>query len=245
MGTAADMIEAMRALLGTTEDLGVNHNRLTDWFADRHGEQYRVCPWCDITVAYAAAQSGNVEATMGEFAWTVAHAGRFYDAGRWHSGINGIRPGDVVFFDWGGTRNIQKIDHVGVVEAVYADGNVLVIEGNTDDRCMRRLRSPGAIAGYGRPAYDGQPVTLSLEIDGVFGPLTKRALQRWLSVQADGVFGPITKRALQRNLGVVADGIIGPVTVRALQRRVGAAVDGVWGPQTTRALQRKLNDGTF
>lgn len=241
MGTAQGMIDAMRALIGTTEDLGENHNRLTDWYADRHGEEYRICPWCDITVAYAAAQSGNVEATMGEFAWTVAHAGRFYDTGRWHAGTAGIRPGDVVFFDWSGSRDIQKIDHVGVVEAVYKTGNIMVIEGNTDNRCMRRLRGPQIIAGYGRPAYDGAPVVATLAVDGVFGPLTKRALQRHLGVTADGVFGPVTKCALQRHLEVRTDGVIGPITVRALQREIGARVDGQWGPETTRCLQRYLN----
>jgi peptidoglycan hydrolase-like protein with peptidoglycan-binding domain len=240
VGTAQGLINAMRALIGTTEDLGENHNRLTDWFADRHGEQYRVCPWCDITVAYAAAQSDNVIATMGEFAWTVAHAGRFYDAGRWNAGMSGIKPGDVVFFDWSGTHTISKIDHVGVVEAVYSNGTVGTIEGNTDNQCLRRLRGPSVIAGYGRPAYEG-PVTLLLDVDGEFGPMTKRALQRKLEVLADGIFGPVTKKALQRRLSVAADGIIGPVTVRALQRHVGANVDGVWGSQTTRKLQTALN----
>lgn len=247
MGTAAGMIAEMRKLIGLGEE-AENHNRLTDWYADRHGEQYRVCPWCDIAVSYAATMSGNGH--IGEFAWTVAHAGAFRDAGRWRPGTAGVRPGDIVFFDWGGTREISRIDHVGVVEAVHFDGTVTTIEGNTDNQCLRRRRSPAVIAGYGRPAYDdAQPERpVKLAVDGEFGPLTTRALQRALNahgagLSVDGQFGPLTKRALQRYLGVTADGAVGSATVRALQRRVGAAADGAWGPQTTRALQRALNAG--
>ena len=102
-----------------------------------------------------------------------------------------------------------------------------------------------------------------------------RALQRKLGVSADGVFGPVTERALkrwQRAHGLVADGIAGPNTraamglgpgpvlkrksggkrsahrsrghsrsgggVRALQRRIGVPADGVFGPATEAALKR-------
>ena len=97
-------------------------------------------------------------------------------------------------------------------------------------------------------------------------------LQRKLGVPADGVFGPVTERALkrwQRAHGLVADGIAGPNTraamglgagpvlkrkaggkrsaqrshghsrrgggVRALQRRIGVPADGVFGPATEAA----------
>jgi peptidoglycan hydrolase-like protein with peptidoglycan-binding domain len=102
-----------------------------------------------------------------------------------------------------------------------------------------------------------------------------RQLQRALGVGADGVFGPVTERALrrwQRAHGLVADGIAGPNTraaiglgpgpvlkrkaganraasrsgggsrrgggVRALQRRIGVTADGVFGPGTEAALKR-------
>jgi Putative peptidoglycan binding domain len=102
-----------------------------------------------------------------------------------------------------------------------------------------------------------------------------RELQRVLGVGADGVFGPVTERALkrwQRAHGLVADGIAGPNTraamglgpgpvlkrksgarrvahrsggqgrrgggVRALQRRIGVPADGIFGPATEAALKR-------
>jgi hypothetical protein len=65
-----------------------------------------------------------------------------------------------------------------------------------------------------------------LAVDGVMGPMTKRATQRWVGTTADGVFGPLSKKALQRKVGVSADGVIGPRTIRALQSRIGARHDG-------------------
>lgn len=60
-------------------------------------------------------------------------------------------------------------------------------------------------------------------------------------LKVDGVFGPATKKALQKELGVTVDGNFGPKSIRALQKRIGAKVDGQFGPQTTRKLQEYLN----
>jgi len=259
MGTAEGLIQAMCELLGTGEDRGENHNQLTDWYADRNGSQYRATAWCDITVSYAAAASGNSPAVMGDHAWTVEHARAFQSAGRWYFGTSGIQPGDVIFFDWSGTRSISAIDHVGVVEAVNSNGSVTTIEGNIHDRVDRMCRWPSDIVGFGRPDFTGSPDPVlppgpaPLQVDGEFGPLTTRALQRMLNghgehLDVDGEFGPLTTRALQRYLGVADDGEFGPISTRALQRRVGLGgrdVDGEWGPVTTSALQRALNAGAL
>jgi hypothetical protein len=332
MGTAAGMIEQARALLGLGEyPPGSNHNRVTVWYGFDG-------PWCDMAISYEAAHSGNLAAVMGKFAYTVAHAEAFRAHGRWHYGLGGARPGDVVFYDWSGTRTIAGIDHVGLIEAVHSNGTITSLEGNTSNMFLRRVRSAAVVVGYGRPAYgDAAPMPSSdgilregsagqavrtlqsdlnrvmssgLTVDGVFGPLTRAAVEAFqrkyhLAVDGeygpssaammkaalagrtqpippspkpppagvlavDGVFGPascaamqraldrhganlvvdaalgpLTRRALQRYLGVTVDGVIGPVTIRALERHVGAAQDGVWGAGTTRHLQTALNNGTF
>ena len=55
-------------------------------------------------------------------------------------------------------------------------------------------------------------------IDGVVGPMTRRAIQCWLGVEVDGVWGPVTRKALQAKLNVKQDGKWGRITISALQR---------------------------
>jgi len=99
-------------------------------------------------------------------------------------------------------------------------------------------------------------------VDGVFGPLTKAAVEAFQSSRGlgvDGIVGPQTWPALiiqvqQGNNGdavravqsqihsrgdgaaqIAVDGIFGPVTndaVRAFQNLLGLSVDGIVGPQT-------------
>jgi peptidoglycan hydrolase-like protein with peptidoglycan-binding domain len=57
------------------------------------------------------------------------------------------------------------------------------------------------------------------------GGSTVAALQRALGLQADGVFGPLTKRAVrrfQRSHGLTVDGIAGPATLGALGIKAAA-----------------------
>ena len=152
MGTASGMISAARSLLGTVESPpGSNHNFITTWYGFDGA-------WCDMAVSSEAGHSDNLAAMIGKFAYTVAHATAFKNHGRWHYGLGGIRPGDVVFFDWGGSGSISKIDHVGLVEAVHSNGTITTLEGNTSNTFARRVRRSGVV-GYGRPAYgDAAPM---------------------------------------------------------------------------------------
>ena len=103
---------------------------------------------------------------------------------------------------------------------------------------------------------------LHLDVDGVFGSGTARAVRRFQRrhhMDADAVVGPGTWRAirrslrsrrsragksssvrvLQRELGISADGVFGPGTsgaVKAFQRDRGLTADGVVGPATWSAL---------
>jgi hypothetical protein len=77
--------------------------------------------------------------------------------GRWVTA--GYRQGDVVIFDWDGNGTT---DHMGLVEAVSADGKTLTtIEGNTGSdnnsnggQVMRRTRSIRYVNGAFRPKYE-------------------------------------------------------------------------------------------
>ncbi len=82
-----------------------------------------------------------------------------------------------------------------------------------------------------------------LTTDGVLGPLTGRALQRWVGVTQTGALHGATIRALQSRVGTTPDGVWGPASVAALQMYLGIARDGArtWGAPTVTQLQRYLN----
>ena len=215
--------------------------------------------WCVIFVSWVLDGLAEVPGLPGYNTDTLRRLSRantlpnMYDA----------RPGDLVIFDW--DKTTAATNHIGLVE-INAGGYLQTIEGNTSgsdagrqsngNGVWRRTRSWDSVVAVIRPTWlDGtaapvipvsNPIVIAsgaLAIDGSWGALTTKAMQRLLGVTADGSFGPITIKALQRRLGVTADGSFGPITKRALQRRLGVTADGSIGPITIRAMQRALNAG--
>jgi len=242
MGTAAGMLAAARKSLGTSG----RPNYITRDYATRHGDVFLSEPWCDMSITYWARQSGNTAAVLpgGDRAFTVWHAEDFLKAKRWYKGttgnVNRARPGDIVFFDWGASKSLGAIDHVGVIEKALGGGRVQTIEGNTGDQCLRRVRSSAVIAGFGRPNYDKAPTpapsssTWTEELVKQLPELKRGAsgedvesLQGLLvarhhpEVEVDGSFGGVTDkavRAVQRWGGVKDDGVVGAATWPVLLR---------------------------
>jgi LysM repeat protein len=151
MSGREDMIKKCESFLGTVG----RPNEATRWYAARNGSYYADAAWCDMFITWAAYHSGNYEAVCHgkDYAYTVYHAQRFQQAGEWHTDTAGIQRGDIVFFDWDGTNSVGAIDHIGIVTDVNGR-DVLTIEGNTSDRCARRVRDASTIVGYGRPKYE-------------------------------------------------------------------------------------------
>ncbi|KNX38188.1 transglycosylase [Luteipulveratus halotolerans] len=108
---------------------------------------------------------------------------------------------------------------------------------------LTRTNGAAVQVGGGTTSRGGSTSTGELAVDGSFGPLTTKGVQKWVGTTQDGSFGPITKRALQRKVGVTQDGSIGPKTVAALQSRIGISRDGAsyLNSRTVTALQRYLN----
>ncbi|MFI7630286.1 CHAP domain-containing protein [Microbispora rosea] len=175
-------MSAAKMLAAARKDIGLvgRPNHITKAYAKAHGSEYLSAPWCDMSVTHWAHESGNTTAVLpeGDRAYTVAHAQDGKDAGRWYPGTAAnIRahaaPGDIVFFDWGGTNTIGAIDHVGVVEVNLGDGRIQTIEGNTGDACKRRVRGPEVIAGIFKPDYEGEDMPSAKEVaDAVYDRLT-------------------------------------------------------------------------
>ncbi|WP_225878609.1 CHAP domain-containing protein [Spongiactinospora rosea] len=142
-----NLLDVMRAELGYREK-GGQYTKFGTWYAKKVGDpQYRNAPWCDMSIAWAAERAGVAD-YVGSFAWTPSHAVWFKQHGAW---TDRPEPGALVFFDWGGSKNYKKIDHVGVVERV-ANGKIHTIEGNVDRVWLKRkVRDESKVVGYGLP----------------------------------------------------------------------------------------------
>jgi peptidoglycan hydrolase-like protein with peptidoglycan-binding domain/DNA invertase Pin-like site-specific DNA recombinase len=94
-------------------------------------------------------------------------------------------------------------------------------------------------------------------IDGLFGPQTKTAVESFqyaAGLQVDGIVGPKSRRALRRasapmlGRGAGYDEPGGSVRVRVLQRELGGLglrpgpIDGLYGPRTAAAVARFQRD---
>ena len=126
----------------------------------------------------------------------------------------------------------------------------------------------GSSGGEETPVSGG-----SLDVDGLWGSATTRALQKALGTYADGIVdgqyagnrphlkactigwcwdvsygtGSPMVKALQRIIGCEADGVMGPDTVRALQTYLGFDQSGTlaYPSETVAEMQRRLNTGTL
>lgn len=227
------LIDRARSFLGAGEADGSHRGIIDAYNAIRPLPRgYRMSctdPWCAAFVSAVGALAGLGDAILPECA-----CGPMIDSyqkrGRFHRRIDGIQPGDLLFYDW--DRNGTG-DHVGIVET--ADGlSCTVIEGNMSDAVGRRTVTKNwpYLLGYASPDFGGaearkkggeEPgitaVTLPLLSRGARS-LTVRAMQGVLIALgfscgpdgADGDFGANTESALRRfqsGTGLAPDGICG------------------------------------
>lgn len=94
----------------------------------------------------------------------------------------------------------------------------------------------------------GGSKTAKLKVDGDWGTLTTKALQKQLGIKATGKRDAALYSALRAKIGPKAnppsnDGVFTKALKKRLQKKLGVAQDGVIGPKTVKALQRALNAG--
>jgi len=96
------------------------------------------------------------------------------------------------------------------------------------------------------PDYEpgsSQRVMQQLVVDGIVGPLTTGATQRWVGVNPDGIWGTRSTAALQHKIGADVSGILDAATIHRLQVFLRISPDGAshLNYRTSVALQRYLN----
>ena len=158
--TAAQAIKLAESQVGTSEDDN-GETKFADWYSstgraketvERDGGsigEYKDAAWCSMFISWIGDKLGFND-QMGFDAWTVAHAKWFEEQGRWG---DKPKPGAIVFYNWGGSKSVDDIEHVGMVVKDNGDGTIKTVEGNTDDSVMDRERSEDQVVGYGYPDY--------------------------------------------------------------------------------------------
>lgn len=111
-------------------------------------------PWCMAFVWWVFREAGF---SLKKTASCSTLAAAYKQAGQWVTG--GYKPGDIVMFDFSGKR--AKTEHVGILESIRANGDLVTIEGNTGTTndanggaVMRRVRNVKYVTGACRPGYN-------------------------------------------------------------------------------------------
>ncbi len=264
MAGPAEALDEFRNLLGIKEDPAESNNAppVTTWFdADAKDPKD---PWCAMACSYVLTKVG-IPLRTAAVSEIIAKAKNPSSGWSWHDDEPQL--GDCVCFDWhnGG----DTTDHVGMVEAVRADGTLVTLEGNYQDSCQRVVRDRSNVIGFARPPWNGAAGLVEMNVSGG-GPTGARVLregtsgadvaelQRLLTASgfdtgpADGAFGPRTTdavRAFQQSRGLAVDGEVGPGTRAALEAHATSDAtsgsrpvlrQGANGPAVAE-LQTKLN----
>lgn len=300
MATAEQIIKQAQAWLGCRESNGT-HKPIINIYNEHKplARGYKVKytdAWCATFVSAVAIKCEATDIIPTECSCNK-QIELFKDLGVWVEDESKLpKAGDIIFYDWqdsGKGDNRGSSEHVGIIEAVnVARRKVSVIEGNKNNAVERRTLSLNGryIRGYARPAYGGaakpkpaakpkaepkKAAKAGLEVDGLWGPATTKALQKALGTTQDGVIseqyasykganpgllastfewrakpaagGSEVIKALQKKLKISADGYIGPKTIKALQGYLETSIDGrIDKPsECVRALQKALNEGKF
>jgi hypothetical protein len=153
VSTAGKVLDVARSQIGTRQAANG---------ANPYGAAYGMdrVAWCAQFVWWCFRQAGAGH-LIPKTAYTPTLAAWYQQRGQ---ASRTPRVGSLVLFDWPGD-GVDRISHVGLVEAVNPNGTLTTIEGNTtsgaagDQRMgggvWRRNRSTSAVIVYGHPAYDG------------------------------------------------------------------------------------------
>lgn len=166
MGRVSDVLRIAAGEIGysrwTDPEQGSRYGR---WYAQLTGNSLygeSGVPYCAMFASWVLSHAGvKCPGFPGAYTPTMAQAG--INAGRRVLPERAAQPGDIVYFDWGGSESAGKVDHVGIVE-LNKGSYLQTIEGNTSSGASgsqgnggvvaRRTRSWGTVAVIVRPCYN-------------------------------------------------------------------------------------------
>ncbi|MEF9920361.1 MAG: lysozyme family protein [Erysipelotrichaceae bacterium] len=133
-----DIVKVAQTQIGN-----INGKPYWEWY----GFSSRV-EWCACFVSWCANESGLLEkGIIPKFSYCPTGIQWFKEHNRWMAKGQIPQTGYIIFFDW---EQDGISDHVGIVEKVE-NGNVITIEGNSNNECRRNIYqvSSSLIYGYG------------------------------------------------------------------------------------------------
>jgi hypothetical protein len=141
-------LNACVADLGYVED-SQGRSKYGVWYGNQPGVRnnlFDTAPWCDMFLAlrtYDLLGDAGLQA-VGDYALTTAHASFLHKKGL-TSRPDKLPVGAFAFQNWDlngtGNGNLEKIDHVEVVEEDHGDGTATFVGGNVDNGVRRRRRN--------------------------------------------------------------------------------------------------------
>ena len=161
--TVEDILKVARGWIGYSESNGrwwSIVNGVYNNYVRKTGQGRGYClsttdAWCDAFVSSCFIQA-NAVSIIGEVECGVPnHIQIFKDYGIWR-GLTKPKAGWIVCFDWQNGRSEWGSDHIGLIESIDADGNIVTIEGNYKDAVGRRYGlkwNAACITGYAQPNY--------------------------------------------------------------------------------------------
>lgn len=200
-------------------------------------------PWCNAYVDYIAHEGGVAYLYFdGKRETYCPHSMAWCKKNLAQVPLFLALPMDVIYFDW--ERNGIP-NHIGFVRERKSTSEIRTIEGNTSGGIVAQKTRPSMyVQAIYRPHFRGEYKLGQLNTDSAaFSYSAIANLQKALGVEIDGVLGKKTVKALQKASGCKRkDGAWGPSTSKAVQRMTGAKpIDGDFGPASIRALKRWIN----
>ena len=168
----------------------------------------------------------------------------------------GLQFSDRTWDGFGGERYAPTANRATKAQQITIAQKVLAVQGpGAWPTCGKRAgltRANGGAVSAGSTAGTASRSTArkapakstgKLVVDGIRGPRTNAAIERWVGGSVNGTLSRTDVKALQRKVGSAPDGVIGPRTVRALQTKIGARKNGArhLDRATVRTLQSYLN----